>query len=250
MAGGGKGGKQTTEVKIPAWLEAGARNNMARANELAQIGYTPLYGADVAAFTPMQQAAFQGTADAASAFGQAAPVNPMGGMPQAMTFADGTTGYSSAPLYEQSLAALAAARPGQFAALQAPFINPVTGAEPASPFGSGGGGQQRQVVDPVMAMVAGMAGIGGGRDGGGFGGFQPARSGGGGGTGSFGLPDPMSGRFAGTNLPGRAGGLLNTVTRAVAPAPAAPPAVRPTAPAPTRTTTAPSRGPASSGLRR
>jgi hypothetical protein len=243
MSGGGKGGKQTTEVKIPAWLEAGARNNMARANELAQIGYTPLYGADVAAFTPMQQAAFQGTADAASAFGQAAPVNPMGGMPQAMTFADGTTGYSSAPLYEQSLAALAAARPGQFAALQAPFINPVTGAEPASPFGSGNGGQGRATqMDPMMAVMAAMTGVGGDRrSGGGFGGFQPARPGGGG-TGSFGLPDPMSGRFAGTNFPGRAGGLLNTVTRAVAPAPAAPPALRPTAPVATRTTTATSAG--------
>ena len=59
MAGGGKGGKQTTEVKIPEWLEGAARTNMARADEIAKIGYTPYYGPDVAAFTPMQQAAFQ-----------------------------------------------------------------------------------------------------------------------------------------------------------------------------------------------
>lgn len=247
MSGGGKGGKQTTEVKIPAWLESGARKNMARADELAQIGYVPYYGADVAGFTPMQQAAFQGTADAASAFGQAAPVNPMAGMPQEMTFADGTTGYSSAPMYEQSLAALAAARPGQFAALNAPFINPVTGADPASPFGNGGG--PRPAMSPVEDMLTGsglgMGFVGGGGGGGGFGGFQPSRPRGGG-TGSFGLPDPMSGRFAGTNFPGRAGGVLNAVTRAAAPAPAAPaPLVRP-APAPARPTSTPA---ASSGSR-
>lgn len=209
MSGGGKGGKQTTEVKIPAWLEAGAKNNMARANELAQIGYVPYYGPDVAAFSPMQQAAFQGTADAAAAFGQATPANPMVGMPQAMTFADGTTGYSSAPMYEQSLAALAAARPGQFAALQAPFINPVTGADPASPFGSGGGGQaQAAQMDPVASMMAGIAGVNGrsgGGGGGGGGGFSPARPARTGGTGSFGLPDPSSGRVSSVGPIGRPG---------------------------------------------
>lgn len=182
MSGGGKGGKSTTEVKIPAWLEKGARQNMARANELAQIGYVPYFGPDVAAFTPMQQAAFQNTGDATSAFGMATPSNPMAGMPQAMTFADGTTGYSSAPMYEQSLAALAAARPGQFAALQAPFIDPITGADPASPFGNGSAPQMPQM--PMAGAAAPMVGggsSGGGGGGGSFGGFQPARSSGGGG---------------------------------------------------------------------
>lgn len=131
---GGKGGKQTTAVKIPAWLESAAQNNMARANEIAQIGYTPYYGPDVAGFTPMQQAAFQNTADAASAFGMNAPSSGMAVMPQAQTFAGGVQGYSSAPLYAQSLADLKANRPGQYAALNAPFINPKTGADPAAPF--------------------------------------------------------------------------------------------------------------------
>lgn len=138
MSGGGKGGKQTqtTEVKIPAWLESAAKKNMARADEIAQIGYVPYFGPDVAGFSPMQQAAFQNTSDAASAFGMAAPSNPMAGMPAPQTFAGGVQGYSSAPMFQQSVDALAAARPGQYAALNAPFINPVTGADPASPFGS------------------------------------------------------------------------------------------------------------------
>ncbi|MEY4863800.1 MAG: hypothetical protein RLZ51_1895 [Pseudomonadota bacterium] len=140
MSGGGKGGKQTQQVKIPAWLEGGARQNMARADKLAQVGYTPYFGPDVAGFTPMQQAAFQNTNDAASAFGMAAPTDAMAGMPAPQTFAGGVQGYSSAPMFQQSIDALAAQRPGQFAALNAPFIDPVTGAEPGSPFGGGAGG--------------------------------------------------------------------------------------------------------------
>jgi hypothetical protein len=213
MAGGGKGGSSKTEVKIPAWLEAGARQNMARADELAQIGYVPYFGPDVAAFTPMQQAAFQNTGDATSAFGMATPSNPMAGMPQAMTFADGTTGYSSAPMYNQSLAALAAARPGQFQALQAPFINPVTGADPARPFGDGGAGRgQGAVVDPMLAMMSAMTGVnipgGGGGGGSGRAAERAAapRASGGGGTGSFGLPNPSGGKVSSVGPVGRGGG--------------------------------------------
>jgi hypothetical protein len=41
-------------------------------------------------------------------------------------------------MFEQSMAELEARRPGQYAAINAPFIDPVTGAEPASPYGTGG----------------------------------------------------------------------------------------------------------------
>ena len=70
---GGKGGSQTTEVKVPQYIEDAAKANLARADEISRIGYTPYYGPDVAAFSPMQQASFQNTADTASAFGLAAP---------------------------------------------------------------------------------------------------------------------------------------------------------------------------------
>ena len=135
MAGGGKGGKQTTEVKIPEWLEGAARTNMARADEIAKIGPVPYYGIDFAGFTPMQQAAFQNTNQAAQAFGQAAPADPMAGMSMVQDFG-GVQGYSSGLLYDQALAELQRRAPAQFAALQAPFINPQTGAQPAAPFGA------------------------------------------------------------------------------------------------------------------
>ena len=137
MSGGGKGGSTTSSVEIPAWLENAAQTNLARADQLSTIGYTPYYGADVAALTPMQQASMQNTNQGASAFGMAAPTDAMAGMPQAQTFAGGVQGYSSGGLYDQALSELQTRRPGQFDALNAPFINPYTGAPPASPFGGG-----------------------------------------------------------------------------------------------------------------
>lgn len=137
MSGGGKGGSQTTSVEIPDWLEDAARTNMARADEVAQTGYVPYMGPDVAAMTPMQQAAMQNTGGAASAFGMSAPSDPMAGMPQAQEFAGGVQGYSSAPLYEQSLAALQESAPAQYDHITGMFIDPVTGAPARSPFGSG-----------------------------------------------------------------------------------------------------------------
>lgn len=144
-------GTSRSQVQIPAWLENAARQNMARADAIAQIGYVPYYGPEVAALTPMQVQAMQGTNAASSAFGLGS-VDPMAGMPQAETFAGGVQGYSSMPMFEQALAQLRAERPGQYNALMAPFINPQTGATPAAPFGS---------------MPAGLRGDDEGRSGGG-----------------------------------------------------------------------------------
>ena len=130
MSGGGKGGSQSTSVEIPAWLQSAAQGNLAKANEISKIGYTPYYGPDVAAMTPLQQAAISNTNLGASAFGLGGTPSPMAGMPTVQTFANGMQGYSSGGLYDQALAQLAARNPGQFAALQAPFINPQTGAQP------------------------------------------------------------------------------------------------------------------------
>ena len=132
---GGKGGSQTTEVKVPQYIEDAAKANLARADEISRIGYTPYYGPDVAAFSPMQQASFQNTADTASAFGLAAPTSQqdiMGGMPAPTTYAGGVSGYSSAPMYEQSLAQLQTQRPGQYDAIMGQFIDPVAGTAPSA----------------------------------------------------------------------------------------------------------------------
>ena len=179
---GGKGGSSTTEVKVPQYIEDAARANLAKADVLSQIGYTPYYGPDVAAFTPMQQAAFQNTSDMAGAFGLATPSSQQdiyGGMPAPTTYANGVRGYSSAPMFEQSMAELEARRPGQYAALSAPFIDPVTGVAPDYPFQ---GGTALAAAREAEAAAAGQP-YSGSADYGGRDGDYGGNAGGGGGTG-------------------------------------------------------------------
>jgi hypothetical protein len=199
----GGGGRNTTEVTVPAWLEQAAQRNLGRADELSRIGYTPYYGPDVAAMTPMQVAAMQGTNQMASAFGMPT-ADPMAGMPTATDYG-GMSAYSSGGLYDQALAELERRMPGQFAAMRAPFIDPVTGAQPGSPYGSGyamgGAGGSASAAAPAVSVATPSAG-GAGRDSYGPARAQSSRSG----TGSMGLPDPMSGRITSVGPIGRDGG--------------------------------------------
>ena len=119
--GGGKGGSTSTEVSIPAWLEQAAQSGLARGEQAAGIGYVPYRGPDVAALTPMQEAAMANTSAASSAFGLGASPAPGAGMPTVQTFADGTRGYSAFPLYEQAVNDLRMRDPAQYAKLMAPF---------------------------------------------------------------------------------------------------------------------------------
>jgi hypothetical protein len=159
-----KGGTTSGSTEIPAWLEDAAIENINKARDVSQIGYVPYYGPDVAAFSPMQQQSMQSTGNAASAFGLAPQgFNAMAGMPQAETFAGGLQGYSSAPLYEQSLDKLFANAPAQYRALNQQFIDPFTGARPRSAYnatpmqssqmmsGGGGGGGNEGFVDQAHA---------------------------------------------------------------------------------------------------
>ena len=145
----GGGGRNTTEVAVPAWLEQAAQRNLGRADELSRIGYTPYYGPDVAAMTPMQVAAMQGTNQMASAFGMPT-ADPMAGMPAATNYG-GMPAYSSGGLYDQALAELERRMPGQFAALRAPFIDPVTGMMVSGSASSG--------VGAGAASMPGMFGV-------------------------------------------------------------------------------------------
>jgi hypothetical protein len=124
-----KGGSNTSSTQVPAWLENAAIENINKGRDVSQIGYTPYYGPDVAAFNPMQQQSMQSTGNAASAFGLAPQgFDAMAGMPEAQTFAGGVQGYSSAPLYEQAVSSLAQNRPAQYNAINSMFIDPFTGA--------------------------------------------------------------------------------------------------------------------------
>jgi hypothetical protein len=119
--GGGKGGSTSTEVSIPAWLEDAAKSGLARGTQAAGIGFPVYRGPDVAALTPLQEAAMANTSAASSAFGLGASPMPGAGMPAAQTFAGGVRGYSSAPIYDQAVSELQMRDPAQYAKLMAPF---------------------------------------------------------------------------------------------------------------------------------
>jgi hypothetical protein len=158
-----KGGSNTSSTQVPAWLESAAIENINKGRDVSQIGYTPYYGPDVAAFNPMQQQSMQSTGNAASAFGLAPQgFDAMAGMPEAQTFAGGVQGYSSAPLYEQSLDKLFANAPAQYNAINSMFIDPFTGAAPRSGYGA--------TPTQTSQMVGGGGGgdMGGGTSGGGI----------------------------------------------------------------------------------
>jgi|14BtaG_2_1085337.scaffolds.fasta_scaffold02157_4 hypothetical protein len=132
---GGKGGSQTTQVEIPDWIEQPARRNIARAEQLAQVGYMPYYGPSVAAFSPMQTQAMQSTADAAAAFGLAPQMDVQASLPTPTDYGNGLLGYGTGQLFEESLSQLQQAQPAQYAQFQNLFAgpNPPTGTNYSGP---------------------------------------------------------------------------------------------------------------------
>ena len=141
-----KGGTTSagSATEIPQWVQDAGRKQYQTGTELGQIGYTPYYGADVAAFNPMQESAFRSTGTAADAFGMGpASTVPVGatfgphsptwatdGIPTAQTFAGNVRGYSGMPMYTQALNTLEEQRPYQKQQLEQQFIDPSTGLTP------------------------------------------------------------------------------------------------------------------------
>lgn len=154
----GKGGSSTS-VEIPQYIEDAAKNNLQRADFVSKLGYVPQsFGPTVAAFTPMQQSAFGNTAQTANAFGLGAPTGAdiFGGMGEPTTYANGVRAYSAAPLFQGMMDEFAAARPGQFNAINSMFIDPFSGSY--------------NPMNPVLPDDGGTVGGGGGSGGGGGGG--------------------------------------------------------------------------------
>lgn len=143
----------TSTATVPDYLRKAAEEMLGRAKATSETGYVPYYGPDVAAMTPSQIAAMQGTNSAASAFGLQT-VDPMAGMPAATDY-NGMSAYSSGSGYDAAVAELKKRFPGQYAAIMAQFIDPVTGAAPASAAGP------TQMGMPVQAP-AGRSGSGSG----------------------------------------------------------------------------------------
>tara|TARA_R110000822_G_scaffold256719_1_gene382470 strand:- start:3866 stop:4582 length:717 start_codon:yes stop_codon:yes gene_type:complete len=127
---GGKGGSKTTEVAVPDYVDAAARANLNRATDVGNVGNVVYRGPDVAAFSPMQQSAFQNTANMANAFGLSAPTDEaaiMGGMGEPTQYANGVSGYSSAGIYDAALEALKESSPGQYDYINSLFVDQQTG---------------------------------------------------------------------------------------------------------------------------
>lgn len=151
---GGKGGSQSTNVEIPQYIEDAARRNLSRAEELAEVGYMPYYGPEVAAFNPMQTQAFQNTANAAAAFGLGAPMDVMAGMPQAQDFGNGMMGYGSGNLFQGAVDQFAANNPAQYNQYTQNFSGPLASNAqgpygPYSPVPGGGGKGGRMPTGPL-----------------------------------------------------------------------------------------------------
>jgi len=148
MAGGGSE-TQTSTVEIPEWLQQAAQSGLARGQQAAGIGYVPYRGPDVAALTPLQEAAMFNTSQASSAFGLGASPLPGAGMPTVQTFADGTRGYSAFPLYEQAVNELKMRDPAQYAKLMAPFNGSGTFGITSMPMGGPMGGAPQSYGQPM-----------------------------------------------------------------------------------------------------
>lgn len=111
---GGKGGSQTETFAPPTYLENAIREGLSRGQQVADLGYMPRYGVDVAGLTPMQQMSMQNVANQATAFGLLGPTDVMAGMPPTQT-SGGFTGYSSGDVFDVYAQNLRERRPQQYA---------------------------------------------------------------------------------------------------------------------------------------
>ena len=157
-SGGGKSGSETTETTLPDWLQQPVQRNIQRAEDLQRLPFMPYRGAEVAAFNPNQVSAFQNNADAARAFGFNAPVDAMGGLPEATQYADGSFGYDSNSLYDQALLDSKAYDPVAWDKYQALFDSGAPSANlpignPSAGGGNGGGGGGNNPIDPNMLAI-------------------------------------------------------------------------------------------------
>lgn len=135
------GGTTTSSNKVPKYIEQGGMEAIDRARGVADMGYVPYIGPDVAAPGQGTLAAWANQDAAANAFGMAAPTSTgLEGLPMANN--GGVQGFSSFPGYKAALGNLESEYPGLYAYLQSMMINPVTGAGTTfgRPAGGGGGG--------------------------------------------------------------------------------------------------------------
>ena len=122
-----KGGTQRQETIAPRFLETGIQQGINQGRDIATYQDTPmpLYGSQVASFSPAEEAVFQGNQLAAGAFGMPTTGSQQY-MPQEQTMG-GIRGYSARPMVDEMMQQFEAERPAQ-ADYRASFgLDPVTG---------------------------------------------------------------------------------------------------------------------------
>jgi len=152
---GGKGGGSSTSVQIPQWIQDPMQRGISRAEDMSRMGYQPYYGPEVAAFSPMQVAAMQSSADAASAFGLAPQMDVSAGIPTPTEYVGGVRGYGSGDIFEQSLNEFNKRQPDQAAIYNSLFAGPDVGRVDY--------GDNYGITRPVMggSNIGGLTGAGG-----------------------------------------------------------------------------------------
>jgi hypothetical protein len=123
-----KGGTTTQKPYVPRFAETAMQQGIGMATDLAplQDTYTPLYGPQVAALSPLEQASMQGTDMMAGAFGMPTSGN-QSYLPQAQTYEGGIQGYSARPMVESMISQFREERPAQAEYRESFGIDPVTG---------------------------------------------------------------------------------------------------------------------------
>ena len=147
---------QTATQTIPPEVTAANAAMLARGQKLADLGYIPYMGVDVAGINPAERAAMENVGQMASAFGLAAPAAVDIGMPEVTT--GGMTGYSAFPIYEGALERFRETRPDQYTAYaEALGYDPLTGEKKAAPVPVYSAPAAAPAAAPVNRMASGVA---------------------------------------------------------------------------------------------
>lgn len=153
------GSKQKTTNSIPAYVTQGGMEAINLARQIANMGYVPYIGPDVAMPGQGTLNAWQAQDAASRAFGlPASSATGLEGLPVAN--AGGITGYSSFPGYQSAVANLAAEYPGLYAFLSSLTIDPVTGQPAVGGVGGTGGPALPEGPRGQTLAAAGLTGYG------------------------------------------------------------------------------------------
>ncbi len=101
-----KGGRESKDTTMPKFFETAIQQGVGMGTDLADAPFAVYRGPDVAAFSPLQNAAFQSTDQMSSAFGM--PTTGGANYLPDPVQAGGAIGYSAAPVYDQAVANLEA----------------------------------------------------------------------------------------------------------------------------------------------